>query len=304
MSARARRRSNGPRLRTMSFLALRNHAAAPAHSTIYAASVLWRRKAGSMLVTGANIELLPDGAHSPRRFKVKVVDTAERRNRVDALLKRRYGWRGYKTVRLPTDQSVHKFTLAATEEGETIGSITVSFDGPEGLGADSVFALEVDRLRAQGHRICEFVRLAVDPTVGTKRVLAALFHVAFIVAHRVRGHDLLLIEVNPRHVHYYVRMLGFRTLGSERLNHSVNAPAVLLGVDFAYVAGKIAEFGGHPWRMATERSLYPAAFSQPEEAAIVNRMLAKQRAYDEGQRGGRDAPPPSDFMASDMVALD
>lgn len=288
----------------MSLIASRNHAAAPAHSTIYAASVLWRRKPGSMLIAGPDIELLPDGAHSPRRFKVKVVDTAERRSRVDALLKRRYGWRGYKTVRLPTDQSVHKFTLAATEDGETIGSITVSFDGPEGLGADSVFAREVGRLRAQGRRICEFVRLAVDPTVGTKRVLAALFHVAFIVAYRIRGHDLLLIEVNPRHVNYYVRMLGFQVLGSERHNHSVNAPAVLLGVEFAYVAKQIGEFGGHPWRMATERSLYPAAFSQPEEAAIFERMLAKQRAYDAGQHGDHGVPPPSDFLPSDMVALD
>ncbi len=287
----------------MSLLAHRNHSPSPAHSTIYAASVLWRRKPGSMLVTGPNIELLPDGAHSPRRFKIKVVDTAERRNRVDALLKRRYGWRGYKTVRLPTDKTVHKFTLAATEEGETIGSITVSFDGPERLGADSAFGPEIGQLRAHGRRICEFVRLAVDPTVGTKRVLAALFHVAFIVAHRIRGHDLLLIEVNPRHVNYYVRMLGFQPLGSERLNRSVNAPAVLLGVDFAYVARQIAEFGGHPWRMASERSLYPAAFSQAEEAAIIERMLAKQRAWDEGRHDGRDLPPTSDFLPSDMVAL-
>ena len=274
-----------------------------AHSTIYAASVIWRRKAGNFTVAAPSIEMLPDGANSTRRFKVKVVDSAERRSMVDALLKARYSWRGYNTVRLPTDQSVHKFTLAAIEDAATIGSITVSLDGPEKLGADDAFGAEVDELRAQGRKICEFARLAVDPVVGTKRVLASLFHVAYIVAYRIRGNDLLLIEVNPRHVQYYVRMLGFDVLGAERINRSVNAPAVLLGVDFDYVRKQIGEFGGHPWRMATERSLYPAAFSPSDEAAIMEKMMAKQRLLDEqrSRTGKANVAPPSDFLPSDLM---
>jgi hypothetical protein len=273
------------------------------HSTIYAASVLWRRKADGTLVSNPSIEMLPDGGMGPRRFKIKVVDTAERRGMVDALLKSRYAWRGYKAVRLPTDLSVHKFTLVATQDTETIGSITVSFDGPDKLSADDAFGPEVDALRAQGCKICEFQRLAVDPMVGTKRVLAALFHVAFIVAHRIRRYDTLLVEVNPRHVHYYERMLGFKTLGHERVNRSVHAPAVLLQVDFDYVMKQIGEFGGHPWRMATERSLYPAAFSLTEEAAIISRMMVKQHALDEklGRLDEPTGPTPSDFQPSDIL---
>jgi hypothetical protein len=289
----------------MPFVAPRapGQAVAHGHSTIYAASVVWRKKPEGMLVKSPSIELLPDGSNGPRRFKIKVVDTAERRGMVDALLKSRYAWRGYKAVRLPTELSVHKFTLAATQDAETIGSITVSFDGPERLSADDAFGDEVDALRAQGHKVCEFQRLAVDPIVGTKRVLAALFHVAYIVAYRIRGHDTLLVEVNPRHVHYYERMLGFKTLGEERINRSVHAPAVLLSVDFAHIMRQIGEFGGHPWRMATERSLYPAAFSLTEEAAIISRMMAKQRALDEklGRTDSAFQPSRSDFMPSDLM---
>ena len=274
------------------------------HSTIFAASVLWNRKPRSMMVEEPNIELLPDGAAGPRRFKIKAVDTEQRRSKVDALLRDRYGWRGYKSVGLPTDRSVAKFTLAAIEDDLMIGSITVSLDGPDGLAVDDIFGPETKKLRTQGRRLCEFVRLAVDPLVGTKRVLAALFHVAYIVAHRIRGYDTLLIEVNPRHVHYYQRMLGFKPLSEERNNRSVDAPAVLMALEFSYLKQQIGEFGGQPERMATERSLYPAAFSLKEEAFIIERMLLKQSLLDERNNlTGKDSAlgPPTDFQASDLM---
>ncbi len=264
-----------------------------------------------MLVTDPEIELLPDGVAGPRRFKIKAVESDERRRLVESLIKNRYAWRGYKSVTLPTDRTVRKFTLAAVEDDATIGSITVSFDGPTGLSVDGAFSAEVDKMRRQGRHLCEFVRLAVDPTVGTKRVLASLFHVAYIVAHRIRGYDTLLIEVNPRHVRYYERMLGFRALSGERLNDSVNAPAVLLGVEFSYVMQQIGEFGGQPERMSSERSLYPASFSLTEEAAILSRMKAKQalldrrreEAINDPDREGTPTRPMTDFQQSDLLNL-
>ena len=75
----------------------------------------------------------------------------------------------------------------------------------------------------------------------------------------------MLIEVNPRHVRYYERMLGFKVIGSERLNRSVRAPAVLLMADFSYIMAQVGEFGGQPERAATERSLYPFVFSLQEK---------------------------------------
>lgn len=272
-------------------------------STIFAASVLARGTGGHMLVQDPRIDLLPDGPAGQRRFKIKTAESENRRSRVNSLLKDRYAWRGYGQVTLPTDQSVHKFTLSAVEDDVTIGTITVSFDGPNKLSADDAFGPEVAELRRQGRKICEFTKLAIDPSVGTKRVLAALFHVAYIVAHRVRGYDMLLIEVNPRHERYYERMLGCQVLAGERMNKSVNAPAVLLGVEFDYIKAQIGEFGGQPERASRERSLYPFAFSLREEAAVISRMLDKQRIAQRRltDTGHPDANGrPSDFAAPDL----
>ncbi len=267
---------------------------------------MWRGQSGNMLVQDPRIDLLPDGLAGPRRFKIKAAGNDERRGMVNNLLKSRYGWRGYRAVSLPTDQSVFRFTLTAVEEDATIGTITVAFDGgAKGLSVGEAFGPEVQLLRNEGRRICEFTKLAIDPTVGTKRVLAALFHVAYIVAHRIRGFDMLLIEVNPRHVRYYERMLGCRVLAGERMNKFVNAPAVMLGVEFAYIMRQIGEFGGQPERAAAERSLYPFAFSLTEEAGIITRMQAKQRMMERRlvDTGHPSSGPPSDFVASDLVGL-
>lgn len=267
-------------------------------STLFAASVQWRRKTGSMLVLDPPIELLPDGAEGPRRFKIKAADSESRRSLVSTLLKSRYAWRGYRTAGLPTDKTAQRFTLAAMDHLQTIGTITVAFDGPMKLSAEDAFPQEVQALRAKGLRLCEFTKLAIDPTVGTKRVLAALFHVAYIIAHRLRGYDVLLIEVNPRHKRYYERMLGCQVLGTVRMNRTVKAPAVLLSADFSYIMRQIGEFGGKPELSDTERSLYPFAFSLTEEAGIISRLrerYAQLPAPTPESATGDDLPLPDQY---------
>lgn len=230
-----------------------------------------------MLVDHPRIDLLPDGNPGHRHFKIRSADSFVSRRSANVLLKQRYGWRGYQTVSLPSDQTANRITLTATEDQLTIGTITIGLDGPEGMNCEDIFQPEIAALRADGRRLVEFTKLAVDPISGTKRVLAALFHVAYIVAHRIRGFDTLVMEVNPRHVRYYERMLGARVIGEERLNRSVNAPAVLLSIDFEYIMSQIGEFAGQPERAATERSLYPFAFTLHEEAGIIARMMAAQK---------------------------
>lgn len=262
----------------------------------------FKPKQAGMLVQNPRIDMLPDGAAGPRRFKIKSADTHGRRGMVDSLLKNRYGWRGYKEVRLPTDQSVTRFTLIAIEDDCTIGTITVAFDCDQGLSVDDAFSPEVMALRSQSRRICEFTKLAIDPTVGTKRVLATLFHVAYIVAHRIRGFDTLLIEVNPRHVRYYERMLGFRVVAEERMNRSVNAPAVLLMVEFSYCMQQIGLLAGQPERLATERSLYPAMMSLREEAGVTSKMVKLQAMADQLALGESGRGLPTEFQPSDFMS--
>jgi hypothetical protein len=192
------------------------------------------------------------------------------------LVTERYGWRGYQTVNLPTDQTSHRVTLTANENGKTIGTITIGMDGPEGMACEDAFKEEIAELRADGARICEFTKLAIDPECGSHHVLAGLFHTAFVVAHLMRGYDGLVLEVNPRHVRFYERVIGAHVLGRERTNRFVNAPAVLLGMSFAEVRQRIAEARQSGPDALGAHSLYAFAFSDREEAGILARLMSAQ----------------------------
>ncbi len=241
-------------------------------STLIAASLLTRREARGMLVEGTQLDLLPDGPAGPPRFKIKAAEQESRRSLIGGLLRSRYAWRGYQSVSLAASQSVDRFTLVALEGEQPLGTITVGFDMGKALGADDAFRPELNKLRAAGARLCEFTKLAVDPTTATKRVLAALFHIAYIVAHRVRAFDRLIIEVNPRHQRYYERMLGMTQLGPERINRGVNAPAILLTTPFSHIREQIRVYGGQPERSSEVRTLYPFAFSAAEETEVIRRL--------------------------------
>jgi hypothetical protein len=207
-----------------------------------------------------------------RLFKIRAANSEGHRSSAGILVSRRYAWRGYSTSNTSLTEDDRRITLVAVGRNETIGTISIGFDGAERLYVDELFEREVDGLRAKGHRVCEFTKLAVDVAVQSKRVLASLFHVAYMYAHRLRDYDRLLIEVNPRHVRYYERMLGFSVLATQRMNRRVNAPAVLMCLDFGHAQQQISRFGGKPGLAAVERSLYPYFFSVSEEAGIAGRL--------------------------------
>jgi len=213
------------------------------------------------------------GAHGGKRlFKIRAANSHGHRSSASILINRMYATRGYACTGLPVEATPERVTLMASEQLETIGTVTVGFDSDKGLLVDELFREQVDALRRIGRKVCEFTKLAVDPSVKSKRVLASLFHTAYIYAHRVHRHQDLLIEVNPRHVRFYERMLGFVAKGPQRLNPRVNAPAVMLALDLSYAHEQIARFGGKPDRAEVERSLYPYFFSVGEEAGIVARL--------------------------------
>ena len=217
---------------------------------------------------------LADRRVGNRLFKIRAANSNGHRSSANILIKRRYEWRGYEGASLPVDCNANRITLIATEHDEVIGTITVGLDGHEGFLAEDVFPAEMASVRTRGRKVCEFTKLAVGPTDSAKRVLASLFHVAFIVAQRVKRCDTLVLEVNPRHVNYYRRMLGCHVLGAERTNPHVNAPAVLLCVEFSYIDAQIAKFAGNASAAVNERTLYPYSFSQAEETCIIGRCMA------------------------------
>jgi hypothetical protein len=221
-------------------------------------------------------DLLSDGA-GESGFKIRAARSWGERSAASLLINRLYGLRGYRSNPLPGSQEEHCITLVATESDKVVGTLTVGFDSDELLLADDLFPDELNALRARGFQLCEFTKLAVDALVRSQRVLAAMFHVAFIHAHHIRGCDRLLIEVNPRHRRFYEAKLGFEQFGPMRMNRRVGAPAVLLALDLWQARARISEFGGRPDANRLERSLYPFAFSAQEETGIIARLCAPRR---------------------------
>jgi hypothetical protein len=223
-----------------------------------------------------DLDALPTrGPAQATEFKIRLANTEGRRSNASYLIKRRYAWRGYEVASL-AETPANRITLAAFDRTDSIATISVGIDSPAGLLVESLYPDEVASLRASGAKLCEFTRLAVDNMVRSKAVLAAIFHIAYIYAHRMRGSSDLLIEVNPRHVKFYRSMLGFELCGPQKLDPRVNAPAILLRLALSHAEREIARLGGKRELADQVRSLYPLFFSPSEERGIEGRLLHTQ----------------------------
>ncbi|UMR29331.1 long-chain N-acyl amino acid synthase [Massilia sp. MB5] len=205
-------------------------------------------------------------------FHIRMANSAGRREAASLLLTKMYGWRGY-AVDPKASHVPNRITLYAEAGGSTVGTMSLCLDDPAlGLPADDNFGDMLDPLRAAGRRLCEPSRLAIDKGVS-KRVFAALIHISYIYAHNIHGYTDYVIEVNPRHVMFYKRMLGFVDFGGERPCSRVGAPAVLLRLDLDYMGAQIRKFGGQMETQSGERSFYPYFFPRWDEPGITSRLM-------------------------------
>ena len=223
-----------------------------------------------------NPQMLRKLHDTPERFKIRLANSEGRRSAASYLIHKRYSWRGYMPAEGAETNAAaerpHGVTLVASDDDMALATISVGFDSPDGLLVDALYGEEVDRLRQNGARLCEFTKLAVETGERSREVLAMIFHIAYMYARRLHGCTDLLIEVNPRHVRFYRAALGFEVCGPERTCPRVNAPAVLLRLDLAHCERQIGLFGGHREMADKMRSLYPLAFSPEEEAGICGRL--------------------------------
>jgi N-acyl amino acid synthase FeeM len=203
-------------------------------------------------------------------FKIRVAKRSGARRDATTLVRDRYATRGYE-VPFAGDRP-RVFTFIAYDEGQVVGTVSVGMDSSEGLFADGLYRDEVDRMRAAGARICEFTRLAVDRSTASKRILAGLFHTAYLFACKIRGCTHAVIEVNPRHVFFYGKELSFEVLGPERMDPRVNAPAVLLCVSFASIADGLERHAGKHAPAGSKRTLFHYGFPPKEELGVLHRL--------------------------------
>jgi hypothetical protein len=187
-----------------------------------------------------------------------------------ALVQKKYAGRGYV---VPVGKRQRRvLTFLAYDEGLIVGTVGVGADSDKGLSADELYRADIDRLRAEGCRVCEFTRLAVDRTAASKPVLAGLFHTAYLYASKICGYTHAVIEVNPRHIAFYGKELKFHPVGPERLNQRVHAPAVLLCASFETIAQGLAKYAGKSPPPGTRRTLFHYGFPPEEEKGVLKRL--------------------------------
>ena len=206
-------------------------------------------------------------------FKVRLANNEARRESASYLIERRYAWRGYAVDGDPAP-APNRITIAAHDSDAIVATVTIGLDSSEGLFIDGLYSEEANQLRSEGRRIAEFTKLAVDNNAHSKPLLAALFHIAYICARRINRCTDLLIEVNPRHVAFYRRMLGFEPFGDLRTDARVGAPAMLLRMCLERGQREIERLGGRIDLAGQVRSLYPYFFSAKEEQMIERRLRA------------------------------
>lgn len=223
----------------------------------------------------AKWDLRDKDANHPGHTMLVASDVATRR-RAYALAHRIYHGCGYASeeqglIVSPHDANPNTLTLLAVdEEGRDAATITLVFDSPAALPCDEIYGEELNTLRTQGRRLVEVTRLAVDEEHQRSRMLLVrLFNFIYIFARRVKGFDDFVIEVNPRHVNYYRRLLCFDQVGPERPCPRVHgAPAVLLRLDLAVSEREIRRVGGQGAAI-TDRTLYPHFYTWLEEGAVA-----------------------------------
>ena len=205
-------------------------------------------------------------------FKLRFAQRDETFNNASMLVQKRYAWRGFPKAQLK--KYPNRITILSFHQEKIVGTVTVGYDSEEGMLADEIYKTEIDALRAQGRRVGELSKLAIDENIGSKQLLASLIHIAYLygVIHECTD---AIIEIVPRHKAFYEKMLGFKQLGEEKMNNRVHFPVLLMHLELDYMRQKIEALGGKG-KAVKDRSLYPHFFSPQDQEGILGRLLREE----------------------------
>lgn len=224
-----------------------------------------------------------------RSFNFRIFPTADLEARVRAyrLAYECYRAKGYvspnsqELIVDETDLRPRTFTLLAEDkQGASAATVSLVFDDANGLPCDALYCEELDSLRAVGARVAEVTRLAIaDAHAHDRPLLARLFNLIYIYAYHLERCTHFVIEVSPRHVAFYRRLLCFKVLGAERPCPRVSdAPAVLLVLDFS----KSLAVRNNPCFARTLSTLF---FPEKEERALARGLGAAHRPMSQAEAG-------------------
>jgi len=232
---------------------------------------LWKLEAGTTGSGGLHVHVASDRSTRERAYRLAHEIYRSRGYVQDA----QASW-----CVAPYDAQTDVLTLLARQqEQRDVGTVTLVPDSATSLPCDEIYRPETEALRAQGCRLAEVTRLVIaDDCPSAKDVLLTLFNLAYLYARRINTCTDLVIEVNPRHVAYYQKLLLFEQAGPERPCPRVQgAPAVLLKLNLAAIEATVKETGSTNGRDFAGKRLHRYPFSELEETRILRELLRQQR---------------------------
>lgn len=220
-----------------------------------------------------------NSVHTPNNLIARIASSKEDLQKVFELAYEVYFEKGYafhhETKMETSPYDTHKDTLILLVENDKkmiMGSMTLYYDDGSLLPADNIFHNELNLLRKQGIKLVEVSRLVIKKDFQHQReILLSLINTIYIHAFRIMNFDEFIIEVNPRHVDYYKKLLGFVQYGEVKECPRVNgAPAVLLRCT------KNKYFNIVDNGEFEKRTLYNSFMSKEYEEAVIAKLKTKK----------------------------
>ncbi len=183
--------------------------------------------------------LTADKLNDIDRPAIKIAETKEELFQAFQLVYSEYNEKGYISKPHPESilYSIYNFlpktcVFIFQSFRDVISTITYIPDDPLfGLPMDSLFREEVDCMRSQGRKVAEIGSLASEKSIRGRNVVMYLYKTIFAYA-RITGVNDICLTVNPKHVRFYTDILFAEQVGVEKHYKMVEAPAVLMRIDF------------------------------------------------------------------------
>jgi len=205
-------------------------------------------------------------------YCIRKVNSIKQCIKINTFLKKKYAACGYyipNTMIYP-QHTPYQITFEASYKQETIGTLTLTLDSDKGLLADELYKKEIDTIRSRNRKLCEISKLAFKTSANSKKIMAELFHIAYIYARTLHAATDTVIEVNPRHAVFYKNMLGFQEIGSLRICPRVNAPALLLHLQLEHMTKQISAAARS--YIHNKETIYKHFLSQFEEKKLTHKI--------------------------------
>ncbi|MFC1479119.1 hypothetical protein ACFL6F_00840 [Planctomycetota bacterium] len=179
--------------------------------------------------------------HEKGEIIIRPVQNSWEMDKVYRIVHDAYLERGYiekqpdgKLIHYPHLDGIPETTiLVALENGEIVGTNSITIDGPFGMHVDEDFKKECDQIRFENRLLASSWRIATKKSCRNERK-AVMQLIQETVDHALgNGVETMLFTFNPRHERIYKKLLNMITVAKNggSVTGLSNAPAVLMRVD-------------------------------------------------------------------------